>query len=144
MCQVLDDFLGVLCLACSRLTPANRVNESSLRCGFVLILRPTGGQCCCLPLCPSVGPHEGANMKRKEQQPNGMLWNLLSVCFLGPPEPDKSRCMPTAYPGHLATFRANVLDIREAAGDLGAKGTNVCSLQTFLRGSFCFMNSPPY
>lgn len=66
MCQVLDDFLGVFCLPCSRLTPANRGKEPSLRCGCVLTVRPT--QQHCLLLCPSVGTHEGANMKRKDQQ----------------------------------------------------------------------------
>lgn len=66
MCQVLDDFLGVLCLPCSRLPPANRGKEPSLRGDCILTVHPT--QQHCLPLCPSVGTHEGANMKRKEQQ----------------------------------------------------------------------------
>lgn len=75
MCQVLDDFLGVLRLPCSRLTPANRVKESSPSTPLV------DSAACCLPLCPSVGTHEEANTKRKGQQTKCDTLDLLSVGF---------------------------------------------------------------
>lgn len=40
MSQVLDDFLGVLCLACSRLTPAKRVEGVLGKMRLVLSLHP--------------------------------------------------------------------------------------------------------
>lgn len=134
MCQVLDDFLGVLCLTCSRLTPANRVKEASLRRSYILTLHPR--QQHCLPLSPI---REPTRRKCDALEPS---LSLFPMAHQGQTTVD-SYPLPT-----LTTWQPldqNVLDIREAAVDLGAKGTYMYSLETSLGDNFCSMNSlPPY
>lgn len=129
MCQVLDDFLGVLCLACSRLAPAKRVEGvlSEIYPG----LHPSYSVCCCLPLCPSVGTYEGANRRKGEQQTKcEALGSSLSLFPMAHQRPDQGRSITTAYPDHLAAFRAKCFRHQgQAAVDLGAKVTYMCPLK---------------
>lgn len=136
MCQVLDDFLGVLCLACSRLAPAKRVEGvlSEICPG----LHPSYSVCCCLPLCPLVGTHEGANRRKGEQQTKcEALGSSLSLFPMAHERPDQGRSITTVYPGHLAAFRAKCFRHQgQAAVDLGAKVTYMCSPEISLGGGF--------
>lgn len=113
--------------------------ESSLRCGPILTLHPTQQRCLHSALL-RVSTREPAQRKGNSKL-NVMLWNLASSASRGPPEPGRSRSIPTWQPSDPA-----VLDIREAAVDLRAKGTvYMCSLERALGGNFCSTHSPvPY
>lgn len=137
MRQVLDDFLGVFCLACSRFTPANRV-EGVLSKRW---LRPQPS----LHSAPLWCTHEQTNTKRKQQQAKcEALESSLSLFLMAHQRPNKSRFITAAYPGHLAAFRAKCFRHKgEAAVDLGAKGTYMCSLEISLPGrQFLFHKLP--
>lgn len=143
MGQVLNDFLGVLRLACSRLTPAKRAKE--------VIRGEVAKPRKCLPsplhaLLPTIllGAREGPTTWRKRGQANQCsLWNPHScgpfpMALEGP----DSKLTSPACPGHLAAFASKCLRNQfEAAVHSGVKGTYTCSFETALEGMFCTTNS---
>lgn len=117
------------------------LRESLVKCGYVLTPLVSAAVYHSAPLW---GSHEGTNTKKKQQQTKCEAPDSsLSLFPMAHQRPDKSRFITTAYPGHLAALRAKCFRHQgEAAVDLGAKGTYMCSLEISLGGSFCSTNSP--
>jgi hypothetical protein len=128
MCQVLDDFLGILCLARSRFSPTKKVKEV-LR-GDVSIALAS------VPLLPTILSF--CWVPTREPTPTGRKRDskiLESSLSLFPMVLQGSDNTFTACPGHLAAFTAKCFRNQwEAAVDFRVKGTYVSSFKTSLGG----------
>ena len=143
MSQVLNDFLGVLRLASSRLTPARRARVV-LRGEVAKSLVSPLSHCrlYCLPFC---GCQRGTPLHPRNspwQERNRLtLESSLGSFPMALQRPDKSKLRSTASPGHLAAFASKSLRNQfSAAVDSGVKGTYTSFLETSLEGMFCTIN----